>query len=451
MPAQPPKQSVDSPRSASYLIRAGCLLALLSAGWFASNLADESFADEYAYITQSYQPDLVYSGHWSDPSWLDVVGYDLVPLPKYFINLAYRAAGLPRPNRRDAVAWYRNTSYQWGTVRELTIARVPSILTGALGCVGLFALGALVAGPATGAVAALLLAVNPLYRLHAHRAMSEAPCEAFHLLSLALGLWAWKTALKRSQHPVIVLSVMLLAGCSVGLSVLAKFNGVLALLSLVAWTVLGMVLSAGDRRKRLILSAGPLGAIAFAAATFVLLNPFMTAHPGGPLPADRQAIAEMGPGERILFLAGHRRQVSQDQQRMFPHNAVHTGLERARVVAVQGFGRFGPLGPPKSDSTVRYDLAQDFGAIVWLPLVAVGLIWSILLGRRQLAAGEPPAAWALALWACLTVATVAAYLPMAWDRYELPVQAPASLLAALPLTATGLAFKRALFRSATRD
>ena len=105
MPAQPPKQSVDSPRSAIFLICAGCLLALLTAAWFASNLGDEPFVDEYAYITQSYQPDLVYAGLWSDPSWLDVVGYDLVPLPKYFINLAYRAAGLPRPSRRDAIAW----------------------------------------------------------------------------------------------------------------------------------------------------------------------------------------------------------------------------------------------------------------------------------------------------------------------------------------------------------
>ena len=134
-------------------------------------------------------------GGCSDPSWLEGPGYDLVPLPKYFINLAFRAAGISRPTRRDAIAWYANTSYRWGTTRELTIARLPSILTGALACVAIFALGTLVAGPWAGGIAAFLLAVNPLFRLHAHRAMSEASCEAFLLLALALGLWAWKALL----------------------------------------------------------------------------------------------------------------------------------------------------------------------------------------------------------------------------------------------------------------
>ena len=245
---------------------------------------------------------------------------------------------------------------------------------------------------------------------------------------------------------------MIVAGCSAGLSILAKFNGVLAILSPGRLDGPGALCSrTADRPRRLALSAGLGGAIVAAVGTFVVFNPFMTAHPGGPLPADMQAIAEMGIGDRFLFLVDHRREVSRGQQRMFPHNAIQTWAERARVVAVQGFGRFGPLGPRKSDSTVRYDLAQDWGALVWLPLVAAGLVWSIVMGRRQLAEGEPPAAWALALWACLALAAVVGYLPMAWDRYELPIQAPAALLAALPLASVWLAFRETPHPSRLED
>jgi 4-amino-4-deoxy-L-arabinose transferase-like glycosyltransferase len=424
------------------LFRAGCLIAVVTAGFFATSLNDESFVDEYAYITQAYQPDLVFAGQWNDSSWFDLTSYDLVPLPKYFINLAYRAAGIPRPTRRDAVAWYQNTSYRWGSQRDLIVARLPSIVSGALGCVAIFALGTFVAGPWTGGIAAFLLAVNPLFRLHAHRAMSEAPCEAFLLIALVLGLWGWRAAFDQAPRTAGVLAIMTAAGCSAGLSLLAKFNGVLAVISPIAWTGMGLLLARADRRRRWLLCGGLACAIAAAGIIFILLNPFMTARPGGTLSADRQAISEMGIAERLLFLVAHRGEVSRDQQRMFPHNAVQAGTERARVVATQGFGRFGPLGPSKSDSTRRYDLAQDWGALIWLPLVAIGLVWSILLGRRQLASGEPPAAWALALWACLTLAAVAAYLPLAWDRYELPIQAPAALLAALPLAAACQAIKK---------
>ena len=104
------------------------------------------------------------------------------------------------------------------------------------------------------------------------------------------------------------------------------------------------------------------------------------------------------------------------------------------MVAVQGFGRFGPLGPPKSDSTRRYDLAQDWGVFLWLPLVADGpgrdrSCWdSASSGRpRRRPAGPWPSG------PCLAVAVVTAYLPMAWDRYQLPIQAPAALLAAMAL------------------
>ena len=100
------------------------LIGLVSAAFFTCGLRDTSFVDEYAYITQSYQPDLVFSGHMNDLSWLEPLAYDLVPLPKLWTNLAFRAAGIPRPSPWNAVPWYRTPPTAWGTERELIIARL---------------------------------------------------------------------------------------------------------------------------------------------------------------------------------------------------------------------------------------------------------------------------------------------------------------------------------------
>ena len=165
----------------------------------------------------------------------------------------------------------------------------------------------------------------------------------------------------------------------------------------------------------------------------------MTAHPAGHLPAPLRAIAELGPWQRFRFLVEHRGRVSSEQQEMFAHNALHSLTDRAGVVMVQGFGRFGPLGPRKSVSTLRYDLHQDWGALLWLPVVLAGVLTAIRLGTHQQRLSQPPLGWALVVWSALSLLVVTAYLPMAWDRYQLPIQAPAALLAALPLASAATA------------
>ena len=196
-----------------------------------------------------------------------------------------------------------------------------------------------------------------------------------------------------------------------------------------AWCLLGLALSGIASERKLILALGTVMACLSAWFVFVELNPSMTAYPAGRIPIRLHYLADMNPWERFLFLVDYRRDMARSQQRMFPHNALETPVDRASVVAVQGFGRFGPLGPRKSDSTRRYDPSQDFGAMIWLPLVLAGLAASIALGRRQRREGTMPTAWCLVAWAGVSVAMVTAYLPMAWDRYQLPIQAPAALLA----------------------
>ena len=70
----PPHQHnrpADSPQSSlSWLSKAaviGCAAMIV----FGGGLFAEAFADEYAYISQTYYADLFYEGQFQDPAWLD--------------------------------------------------------------------------------------------------------------------------------------------------------------------------------------------------------------------------------------------------------------------------------------------------------------------------------------------------------------------------------------------
>ena len=139
--------------------------------------------------------------------------------------------------------------------------------------------------------------------------------------------------------------------------------------------------------------------------------------------------------ERVGLLVSYRMWSSRSQQVAFPHNALVTPAEKIKAIAVQGFGRFGPLGPRRFDSTRRFDWAQDWGAVIWWPCVIGGVAWAWARGRRQRAAGEPPTAWAILAEAAVACGVVTAILPMAWDRYYLSLQPATALLAAGGLVA----------------
>ena len=100
----------------------------------------------------------------------------------------------------------------------------------------MFACGTLIKDDRTGVIAAVLLMLNPLFRLHAHRAMSDVPCESFMLVTLWLGLWAWLRAWSgRIGLASWLLSIF--AGFAAGLALLCKFNGFLALMVMGCWSL----------------------------------------------------------------------------------------------------------------------------------------------------------------------------------------------------------------------
>jgi hypothetical protein len=409
--------------------RLGAAIGLLATASFAMGIYDHSFVDEYAYITQSYYTDLFFEGRVNDPAWLVHPAFDLPPLPKYFIGAAFRMADVRMPGPRNALQWYEDTHTTYGPPWALTAARWPFIAPGVLGCVTLLVCGALVGGRWIGAIGGCLLALNPLYRLHAHRAMSDVPCEAFVIVALTLALWSLRRLWSGSGlWPT--LAGFAASGACAGLAILCKLSGLLAPMVIACWG-LGALVSKLDSGSRLALWAGGALMIATAVATTLALNPALTASPSDPV---NQALAErasQGPWGRFREMIQIRLENSRFQQQKFSHNALTTLADRLPVFAVQGFGRFGPLGPSESDSTVRYALRQDWGLLLWWPLVVLGVVRTYRLGRQQLSGGLPPTALALLIWAAVAWAVVAVYLPMAWDRYLLPIQAPNALLAAV--------------------
>jgi len=404
------------------------LSALISIGW---NLPSEPFfADESAYYSQSYFFTVYTSGRFDDPVWLDYPGYDLPPLTKYLIGASLRSSGYKTTGPAQALAWYQpgNTGLRFDPPGGLTVARVPIVMVGALGCLAIYGIGVLAGGRAVGLLAALFLMANPLYRLHARRAMSDVPCEAFVLLGLFFALWAWGRRL--SGRPAVVAWFSAGAGgVSAGLAVLSKLSGLLALIVMAVWAVLALAsrVSAATR-----IGAGALMLVAAVTApvVFVALDPYLTAHPTRTLAPASEAINRMSLLERARWMFRLRFEVSADQKVAFPHNALNTPAEKLAVSVVQGFGRFGPFGPTHSDSVKRFDPRQDLGALLWLPWVAAGVVWAALRGRAQVRAGLPPTAWAILAQFAAAFGVVTLYLPMAWDRYLLPIQAPAALLAA---------------------
>ena len=423
--ARPP--STPPGRVARSVWVGAALVGLASLGWFGYGLADEGhFADESAYISQAYYGRVFASGDRNDPAWLAYPAFDLPPLPKYLIGASLALGGHRAPGPADALAWYRNTSLRFVDAKAETAARVPSVCLGALGCVAIYGLGVLFAGRTVGLTAAALLALNPLYRMHARRAMSDVPCESFLLASLFFALLGWTITLDGRRRGAWW---SLSAGILTGLSLSSKMSGLLAPMVVAAWTLCGAAWSGSmSRTFRLTRSFG-LYAVA-AVMTVLAFNPFLTTDPGRAPRGEMGALAGLSPLGRFRRMSELRMRVAADQQVLFPHNAVRSTPEKLKVTAVQGFGRFGPFGPRRSDSEVRFDWRQDFGAVLWLPVVAAGAVVAGRRGFEQSRLGLPPTAWAVLVHFVIALAVVAGYLPMAWDRYFLAIQAPSALLAA---------------------
>jgi hypothetical protein len=203
------------------------------------------------------------------------------------------------------------------------------------------------------------------------------------------------------------------------------------------WCGVGMILPRIEVRARIALAVGLLVCAFTLMITVTAINPTLTCRPGARVPPVLAERVAQGPLGRCREVVKYRLESVAAQRKIpkFYRDMVRTPLAKIAVVAIQGFGRFGPFGPSESDSVVRYQLTQDWGLVVWWPIVLVGILRTCRLGGQQLREGTTPTALALLIWALVSTTVVTWYLPLAWDRYLLPIQAPIALLAAIGLSA----------------
>jgi 4-amino-4-deoxy-L-arabinose transferase-like glycosyltransferase len=445
MTAAPPLASPAARRANRWLI--GAVIAAIAAAKFGYDLASEPrFTDESAYLSQAYYADLLISRAWNDRAWIEYPAIDLPPLPKYLIGLSLRAAGHRRPGRAAARHWYQARGAIVGSASDLWVARWPSVILGGIGCAALYALGTIAGDRRAGIVAAALVMLDPLYAVHARRAMSDVPCESFTLLAAALGLWGWRRTLAGEGGWLGRLVAGIGAGVCAGLAVLSKLSGGLAVMILAAWMLWGVLLPGFRVNRKVLLLVQALIAGISAFATFAAFNPFLWSHPPGPLSSELRERVQQGILGRTTEVIRFRGDVYRDSKNLFPDDALYSLGSKFATVAVQGFGRFGPLGPRRLSSQLRYDWVKDRGALLWWPLVAAGGCLLMIRGKRELRDRMPPTSWALLAQWIVAMATVTAFIPLAWDRYMLPIEAISALLGATAIVAGFDFFVAALVR-----
>ena len=195
-----------------------------------------------------------------------------------------------------------------------------------------------------------------------------------HCLSLALFLWFWQRVWS-GRYGVARSCLPVLAGiCRGFVAALQVQRHSWALVIIAAWSGLD---PARSRRlsltRKLAIAAGAIATIIVALAVFVGSNPFMTARP-------RRASARRGSQELAgmnLGSAFDSRSITvsscrEDQKSHLPERRPsHVARQSRRSSPSRDSAVSARSGPLKSDSTVRFDLRQDWGAIA---LGAAGLV-----------------------------------------------------------------------------
>jgi 4-amino-4-deoxy-L-arabinose transferase-like glycosyltransferase len=423
---------LDRPRTWRWAAAVGVLSTSV---YLVGDFLEPRFADESAYLAQSYYADLFLGHDWRNTGWFEYMALDLPPLPKYVIGATLRAAGHPRPGPQSARDWYHNPNLKVGSDVDLLIARLPIALFGALGCVSAFGLACMFKDRRAGLLAAILLLIDPLYRVHASRAMSDVPCESLVLATAFLALSAWRSLLAGRWPVSLVLLVAMASGATAGLAVLAKLSGGLAVIIISCWTALAACLPgfAWGRKMAVAGFALIVGVVSFL--TFAALNPTLWAMPEGPMTAEMRAFARKSIWVRAADIIALRNEVGRNIQGPLGRFRLDNAGEKIAAVAVQGYGRFGPFGPQVLNSEQRYDGIRDLGTLIWAPWVLLGMVWAAVRGLEQFRQREPPAAWALLVQAVVALTTVTAFIPLAWDRYFLPIE-PVSIVLASGVAVT---------------
>lgn len=188
------------------------------------------------------------------------------------------------------------------------IAIAPSMLAGALTCLALFKLGALMDDEKTGLWAAALLIVNPFHIMYSRLALTDALFTFFFVLTVYAGLWAWKNNRWWAY---------MLAGLPAGLAMNTKYSGFIPLALVIGYWIfsVGWVLvRRAEKPSQRLIQCG-LGITAALALFAVLYAPWfirvnstmgygalLKHHRGYSIPFSKAVAAfKSNPGEMLFY------------------------------------------------------------------------------------------------------------------------------------------------------
>lgn len=229
----------------------------------------EYATDEAMWIDVSIRTwEVLRDGRWDDPLWKDIHatwGHVNPPVAKYGMGLALELQG-------KRWAWRMG---ERPPDDVLVAARRASALLGVVGVLGLFVIARLVMAPAAAWLAAIALAIHPVWIEVSRRAMTDVYAAALSILAVACVLPALG-ALRPGIPPPSAFGWAALAGAVSGLAVAAKLNAASTPVLLAV-----LLLATGVRRGARAASLAAILAVfaSAGAATFVGVNPYLHHEP----------------------------------------------------------------------------------------------------------------------------------------------------------------------------
>jgi 4-amino-4-deoxy-L-arabinose transferase-like glycosyltransferase len=306
---------------------------------------------------------------------------------------------------------------------DLHLARWGSALCTALGVIPMFMLGWHLRLRSLAYPAALLYALHPVILLNGRRAMMEGSLMLFMLLTMY-----WLLANIVAEHstnahgfmPRLPIALRYgVLGVLVGLTVAAKYTGLVVAVAALVSALAAFL--ARDRSWRPFAWVGLAGLIALL--TWFILSPGYWNDPVGAIRATLTA--------RVELL---------NQQTTDDRLAYHTIGDRLRGLTVEPF-----LTPPQFfeaptwvgviDNQIAAYQDSSVDGWDWGPLIGGLLTLLAIVGLAALiwdAVHRDLIAWAILIWAGVTIAS-SLTIPLAWQRYYLPL-----LLVTIVLAAAGI-------------
>lgn len=350
-------------------------------------------------------------------------------LPKYLIGLAWHVAGFQVGDLNDQWDWGADWDWNVASGRMpsaalLAAARWSAALPGALSVPVMFALGWRWGRRRVAYPASFLLATHGVILIHVRRAYMEAALQLGSLLVILAAAWWMERLAHRGEGARRWLLPALALGMASGLALASKHSGAVPVIA----AGLG-VLSAAVRLPRFARRQA-LGGLAIAAAlvvaVFLALNPAWWSDP-------------IGRAGEVLRL---RADLVAEQAALFPDAAYSDlparigGLIAQVTIADPAYYEVASWAGPLSDGIAAYEAspwtgirygqggAGDVAGAILLLLAAAGVA---RLGRDWRTWAAAPV---IGLWALLTVLFILAAVPLAWQRYVLPLLPVIILLAA---------------------